>query len=135
MFPPGRYGRRREPRRRRRWTTVLLAVAGALVTLAIASRLYYQYGLESYDGKLIGYTDISDSQITVRFHVYKPADRPAVCHVRALDRARGVVGRADVEVPAGQGHVVASHTIGTSARAVAAELVRCGPPGTTAPRK
>lgn len=79
VFPPGRYGRRREPRRRPVLTALLgLALVAALGTIVV--RMYQQYGDPEYDANVITYTDITDSQVLIDFQVTVPRVAPrCVC--------------------------------------------------------
>jgi hypothetical protein len=125
VFPPGRYGHRREPRRHGR-TVAAVALAAVLVAaLAVAIRLYGQYGDPAYDPQLLRYTDVTDSQIVLTFRVNLPTGEAAVCAVRARSRDGAVVGRAEVPVPAGQPEV--TYKLATTARPVTGEVVRCRP--------
>ncbi|MEU4378892.1 DUF4307 domain-containing protein [Micromonospora echinofusca] len=130
-FPPGRYGRRREPGRRRPLLAVLLAVAMVAVMTLVAVRLYRQYGDPNYDAEVITYTGITDSQVLVDFRVTVPEGGSAVCLVRARDRDGAEVGREEVTVTArpGQRHVSTQHRLTTTARPFIGEVMRCRPPG------
>ncbi|MEU7930944.1 DUF4307 domain-containing protein [Micromonospora echinofusca] len=130
-FPPGRYGRRREPGRRRPLLAVLLAVAMVAVMTLVAVRLYRQYGDPNYDAEVITYTGITDSQVLVDFRVTVPEGATAVCLVRARDRDGAEVGREEVTVTArpGQRHVSAQHRLATTARPFIGEVLRCRPSG------
>ncbi|HEY8532753.1 MAG TPA: DUF4307 domain-containing protein [Micromonospora sp.] len=129
VFPPGRYGRRREPRPRRRWLRgLVVAVAVALATGA-AVRLYQQFGDPNYRAQVITYTDITDSQVVVEFRVTLPPGGSAVCLVRARTRDGAEVGREQVQVtaPPGQRQVTVSHRLTTTARPMVGEVPRCWP--------
>jgi hypothetical protein len=133
VFPPGRYGRRRASAggsRRRRRGPLLLGAAGALVGLVLAGILYARHGNPTYQPTVVGY-DLAADHATVRFRLHKPADRTAVCHLRARSRDGAEVGSADVVVPVGD-NVDVSHTFATSGPPMAVELTWCGapPPGT-----
>ncbi|MGK5520923.1 DUF4307 domain-containing protein [Micromonospora sp. URMC 107] len=130
-FPPGRYGRRREPGRRRPLLTALLVVALVAVMTLVAVRLYRQYGDPNYDAKVITYTGITDSQVLVDFRVTVPEGRSAVCLLRARNRDGAEVGREEVTVTArpGQRQVTTQHRLATTARPFIGEVVRCRPPG------
>jgi hypothetical protein len=123
VFPPGRYGRRRAPRRRWRGagTVALLTVIG--VTLALAIGLYRRYGDRSYEPEVVGFSEITDRQIMIRFRVRLPAGEGAVCAVRARSRAGIVVGRAEVPVPAGATEV--SYRLATTDRPFVGEVPGC----------
>ena len=67
VFPPGRYGRRREPRRRRAWIRwAVPAVAIAIIGL-ITLKLYYQYGQDEFSPTILQYSNVTDTSITVKF--------------------------------------------------------------------
>ncbi|NJP35742.1 DUF4307 domain-containing protein [Micromonospora thermarum] len=130
VFPPGRYGRRREPGRRRPVLAGLLALALAAVLGLVTVRLYQQYGDPEYDATVITYTGITDTQVLVDFRVTVPPGGSAVCVLRARDRAGAEVAREQVTVTArpGERHVTTQHRLATSGRAFIGEVLRCRPP-------
>ena len=125
VFPPGRYGRRRATGRRR-WLPAVLATLVALAGLAIAVRLYQQYGDPLYDAHVVRYTDVTDTQVVVEFQVTVPAGGSAVCVLRARDRAGAEVAREEVRVTAqpGERHPRVVHRLATTGRPVTGEVVR-----------
>jgi hypothetical protein len=123
IFPPGRYGRRREPRPARRGWATLVAVAGAVIGLVLAFTLYQRYGSPEYRAQVVHFQLASD-HVTLRFEVHKSSDRPAVCHVRSRNRAGAEVGAADVPVPPGN-PVTVTYTLKTSGPPVSAEVPAC----------
>jgi hypothetical protein len=126
MFPPGRYGRRRAPRRTRRWVLpTALTVTIALLAL-LAVKLYGQYGTDRFSPTVLRLSDISDSSITVEAQVVKPGGEAAVCTVTALAKDGAVVGRAEVPVPAGT-KATFTYTVHTSARPYVADVPSCRP--------
>lgn len=128
VFPPGRYGRRRAPRGRRRWVPAALVVLVVLAGLAIAVRLHSQYGAGPYDTELVRYTDVTDSQVVVQFRVDLPAGRAALCTVRARNRAGAEVGRAEVRVsPQADRRPLIKYRLATSERPVTGEIKGCSP--------
>lgn len=127
MFPPGRYGRRREPRRRGRVWAGLALVAVLAVAVVLSVRLYQQYGDPAYTPTVIRFSGITDSQVMITFRVHRPAGRAAVCAVRALDADGAVVGRAEVPVPADAGEI--TYRLVTTARPDRPEVPRCRPAG------
>ncbi|MFG3419471.1 DUF4307 domain-containing protein [Micromonospora sp. NPDC047730] len=129
-FPPGRYGRRREPGRRRPLLAALLVIALVAVLSLVTVRLYRQYGDPNYDAQVITYTGITDSQVLVDFRVTVPEGGSAVCLLRARDRAGAEVAKEKVTVTArpGQRQVTTQHRLVTSARPFIGEVVRCRPP-------
>jgi hypothetical protein len=124
VFPPGRYGRRREPRRGRRWLAYLLLVPVVAVGLWFAVRLYDQYGDSSYEPVVSDYTVANDHRVDFRLEVVKGNDDPAVCRVQAQDHNAGEVGYAEVPVPAG-GDVRVDYSLTTNARAFAVTVLGC----------
>ncbi len=124
VFPPGRYGRRREPGRRRPVLRALLAVLGL-----IATKLYRQYGDPEYRADVITYTGITDSRVVVDFRVTLPPGGSATCLLRARAYDGAEVGHAEVTVTAGPGerHVTARHEVPTTARPFIGEVLRCRP--------
>ncbi|MGH3715268.1 MAG: DUF4307 domain-containing protein [Micromonosporaceae bacterium] len=133
-FPPGRYGRRREPRPQRRWVAVVLTVAVIVAGLAVSVQLYRQYGDPTYQPKVLTF-DVAQSkrEVTIRFQVYKPGGEPATCIVRARAANGEEVGRAEVDIPAGApdaDSVTVTYTLATSREPVTGEVVGCAPAGT-----
>jgi hypothetical protein len=126
VFPAGRYGRRRAPRRQRRWLTVAVAVVVLLAAAVVAIRLYRQYGQLDYQPTVRRLSEVSDSGISVEFEVRKPADREATCRVRARAATGEEVGYAEVDAPKGD-RVVVTVRVPTSKRPRVAEVLRCGP--------
>ncbi|MFR9779343.1 DUF4307 domain-containing protein [Micromonospora sp. MS34] len=131
IFPPGRYGRRREPARRRPLLLALVvAVLMAVLGLA-AAKLYQQYGDPEYRGELITYSGITDSRVVVDFRVTVPPGGSATCLLRARSRDGADVGHVEATVTAGPGqrHVTARHEVPTTARPFIGEVLRCRPAG------
>ncbi|HEX8628090.1 MAG TPA: DUF4307 domain-containing protein [Catenuloplanes sp.] len=130
VFPPGRYGRRRE-RRRRPALAVVLAMGVLIAGTLIAVRLYRLYGDPLYDAQLIGYTGITDTQVVVDFRVNLPPGGAAVCALRARSYDGVEVGRVEVPVRAEPQRrlAVAREVVRTTARPFIGEVVRCRPAG------
>jgi hypothetical protein len=125
VFPPGRYGRRRDPRRaRRRWLPIAVSVLLALGAVAIGARLYGQYGNSPYQASVTGIDQVTDSSVAVTFTVRKRDAGPAVCRVQAKDRSAAEVGYAEVPVN-GAGTVRVRYTLTTSARPYAVDVLGC----------
>jgi hypothetical protein len=129
-FPPGRYGRRRDPRRARRRALPVLAVLGAVVGLLTAVALYQQYRPAEYQRQLVSFDVRSASQAQFRLQVTRPAGRPAECTVQALAYDHSAVGQTRVEIPpgpTGSGTVTVTASLRTTARAYTGEVQGCGP--------
>jgi hypothetical protein len=133
VFPPGRYGRRRDPRWRHSHRLQLILVGTALLAVvgigaATAHALGQQYGPgRPYEATVERFYDITDEQVTVEFSVVVPDGEAAVCAVRARARDGAEVGREEVRVdsePQEQRPRV-THTLATSERPVTGEVQRC----------
>jgi hypothetical protein len=125
VFPPGRYGRRREPRRHRRGLAALALVAVLAATAALSVALFLRYGDPAYQARVVGYTELSEREMEIRFRVRLPAGEGAVCAVRARGRDGAEVGRAEVPVPAGATEV--TYRLVTTGRPFVGEVSRCRP--------
>ena len=130
VFPPGRYGKRRDGRRHV-LVPALFAAALIVVLLLVSIRLYRQYGDPTYDAQVIRYVDISDTQVTIDFLVTVPPGGSATCVLRARSYDGAEVGRRSVQVTAADGErqVTASELVRTTARPFIGEVLRCGPAG------
>jgi hypothetical protein len=125
VFPPGRYGHRREPRRGRRWLAYLLLAPVLAAGLWLAVRLYDQYADSSnYEPIVTGFTVVSDQQVDVRYEVGKADKSPATCRLQATDQSSREVGYAEVSVPSGS-DVRGSYTMTTKARAANVSVLGC----------
>jgi hypothetical protein len=126
-FPPGRYGRRRDPAHQRRARVLGIVVAGLVVAGAVAAgvKVYRQYLRAPYQVGTVTVNGITDTGVTVTFEVRKPADAAASCTVRALAGGGAEVGRARVDVPAGTTRI--TYTLVATKRPVTAEVPGCGP--------
>jgi hypothetical protein len=133
VFPPGRYGRRRDParQRRRKLVTFTLAVVVGLVGVVIAFKLFNQYSQPAYQVSDLATTAVTDTSITVSFSVNLPAGSGAACTVVANTRDGARVGTAEIAVPpaaAGETSTRVTYTLPTSQRAFAGTVPGCGPP-------
>lgn len=128
VFPPGRYGRRREPRRRPGLVPLLLACLGVVIGLLLAVALYQRYGTPDRRPEVVAIEEFADDHVTFRFRVYQPPGEPSTCRVRARARSGSEVGAADVSVPApdpGADSVTIRYRLATTERPVSAEVIRC----------
>ncbi len=75
--------------------------------------------------RTVGYTDVTETSVTVEFDVFKPADRGVSCTVRALDVSSTEVGRATVAVTAPQADVHVVYALPVTGRPTAAEVTDC----------
>jgi hypothetical protein len=130
VFPPGRYGRRRDGRRHV-LVPALFAAALVVVLLLVSVKLYRQYGDPTYDAAVIRYTGITDTQVTVDFRVTVPPGGSATCLLRARSYSGAEVGRRTVTVTAsaGERQATASEPVPTTARPFIGEVLRCAAAG------
>jgi len=127
VFPPGRYGRRREPTPpRRRWVIAIVAAVVVAAALSISIKLFQQYGQPEYAPQVRRYFDVTDSGVSVEFVVRKPADKVGTCVVRARSKDGAQVGLANVDAPLGD-PVVVTYRLSTTARPFAIDVPRCDP--------
>ena len=129
-WPPGRYGRRRDPRRwsRIRWLPAALIVAVIIVGTAMAYQLNRQYGAaRPYHPTVERFYDITDEQVVVEFTVRVPDGETAICAVRARAADGGEVGREEVVVnpPRGVTRPRVVYRLATTERPVTGEVQRC----------
>jgi len=131
VFPPGRYGRRREPGRRRPVLRALLVAVLLAAMGLVAAKLYTQYGDPDYQADVITYTGITDSRVVVDFRVTLPPGGSATCLLRARAHDGAEVGHAEVAVTTrpGERHVTVRHEVPTTARPFIGEVLRCRPAG------
>ena len=128
VFPPGRYGRRRDGRRR----IALPILFGALVlafAVFLTVRLYSTYGDPDYNPRIVGWTDVSASGMTIDFTVRVPAGGSASCVLRARSYDGAEVGRRTVTVTAAPGATIAEakEPVTTTKLASHGDVVRCNP--------
>lgn len=130
VFPPGRYGRRRERRRASRWALPALVVLVVVAGLAVTATLYRRYaGGGQVRGTVVAYDVVADDRVRVRFTVRGADGAAATCTVRARGADGAEVGRAEVAVPAtrtGDDRTVTAELV-TTGRAVTGEVQRCAP--------
>ena len=129
-FPPGRYGRRRDGKRHLAVPITVGAIV-LVVCLALTVKLYHQYGDPTYDGQIVGWSEVTDSQITIDFTVRVPAGGSASCVLRARAYDGGEVGRRTVTVSAKgtDTTIEAREPVPTTARASVGDVLTCQPPG------
>jgi hypothetical protein len=130
VFPPGRYGRRRDGKRHVVGPIIVCALV-LVASVLLAVRLYQRYGDTDYDPQIVGWSDVTDTRMTIEFTVRVPAGGSASCVLRALAYDGSEVGRRTVTVTArGDDTTIdARETVTTTARAAVGEPVRCRPTG------
>jgi hypothetical protein len=128
VFPPGRYGHRREGRPRRTVPIILLGLV-ILASLAVTIKLYQQFGQTDYQAQIVGWDRPATTQILIKFTVTVPSGAPARCTLRARDYGGNEVGRREVVVrPSGDAtKITAQEAVPTTARASVGEVLGCQP--------
>lgn len=127
VFPPGRYGHRRAPGRRRRIVPIVLAALVLVASVLITVRLYDRWGQTDYESKIVGWSDDSAARLTIEFEVRVPAAGTATCVLRARSYDGAEVGLREVQVtnPGATASIRAREDVPTSARASHGDVVRC----------
>jgi Domain of unknown function (DUF4307) len=126
VFPPGRYGHRREGRPRRVVPAIIMAAVIA-VSVLVTIKLYQEYGQTDYQSQIVGWDPPTDSQILIHFTVTVPAGAPAKCSLQARDYGGNDLGDRDVVVrPVGRATTIdAREAVPTKARATAGYVLGC----------
>ena len=129
IFPPGRYGRRREPRGTRPWLIAALAILLAGAGTLIGINLFRAYGQGDYAASVTRWGDVTDTQVVVTFVVRLPAGGKARCVVRARDTTGAETGRDEITVSAGPDARATeiTHRLSTRTRPVTGEVQGCRP--------
>ena len=129
-FPPGRYGRRRAGKRRRALPLTVLTIV-IIGSLLLTVRLYRQWGDPNYGSQIVGWTDVTATQMKIQFTVRVPAGGSASCLLRARDYGGTEVGHRTVTVSAADDKttISASEVVPTTAQGSVGEVIRCQPPG------
>ncbi len=125
-FPDGRYGRRREPSRRRPGVTAAFTAGVIAAGVVTAWLLTESYGQDELSERLLAYDDSVPGQVEITFEVYKPAGEGATCAVRSRDLAGAEIGYAEVEVPADAStHVEMTYVLPVEGDVNTGEVLRC----------
>jgi hypothetical protein len=108
---------------------VLTLVLVGCVFLAV--RLYRQYGDPTYDSQIVGWSDVTATQMRIKFTVTVPAGGSASCTIRARTYNGDEVGRRTVTVRAAAGAttIPADELVTTTAKAAAGDVLRCSAAG------
>jgi len=123
VFPPGRYGRRRERPAARRWVVPALASLALAVALGLAVVAYRNQN-SGVQASVTGFS-IDPASVRVTFEVSRPADQAVRCLLRARDVRGAEVGRARVPIAAGPSRVIVTYTLTTHGRANTGEVYGC----------
>jgi hypothetical protein len=128
VFPPGRYGRRRDGRGVSRQRIAAIAAAVVLAGGFIAVRLFNAYGDGDYTAAVTKFV-IADDGVAVTLMVRLPDDGAAICVVRARDATGAETGREEIRVVAGAEpeRTMVTHRLATKNRPVTGEVKGCRP--------
>ncbi|WP_246607319.1 DUF4307 domain-containing protein [Paractinoplanes toevensis] len=128
VFPPGRYGRRRDGRRKLAGPIIALALVVA-VSVLISIKLYQRYGETDYQPQIVGWAEPSDTVMTIKFTVRVPAGGATECVLRARDYGGNEIGRRTVVVRAAAGEttIEAEEAVTTTERGSVGDVVGCHP--------
>ncbi|AEV81866.1 hypothetical protein ACPL_969 [Actinoplanes sp. SE50/110] len=131
VFPPGRYGRRREPGRRRPLGLVVAAVVCGVLALGLTWAYYQKFGRTDYSPEIVGWNEPTDTEMVIKFRVRVPAGESAACMLRARDYQGYELGTRTVTVPArpGGGEIVVTGSVPTTARGSVGDVMSCRPAG------
>jgi hypothetical protein len=125
-FPLGRYGRRRDGKRHLAVPVTVLTLV-IIASLLLSVRLYQRWGDPTYDAQIVGWTDVTTTQMKIQFTVTVPAGGAASCVVRARDYGGNEVGRRTVVVSAtgSATSISASEVVSTTSRGSVGDVIRC----------
>jgi len=101
-----------------------VAVTGALFVSWVVWAAVQQ-AQQDVRWRTVGYSDSTDSEVTVEFDVFKPAGSTVTCLVRALDVHSSEVGRAEVPVTSTQSDANIVYRLAVTERPNTAEVVSC----------
>lgn len=107
---------------------VVHAVIGLLVAIIAGGWGYVMWSMTGSGSgaiaQVVSFT-VAPDRAEVVFTVAKPADRAAVCRLRALDRTQAEVGTRDVTIAAGQGARPLRERLATSVEAASVHIQYC----------
>lgn len=123
-----RYGRSAEQRP----AVIAAACVAAALGIAWVAWAAEHWATPQAASRLISYSDITEEAVTVQIQVDREMGIPVTCELQARGPDQAVVGRATIEIPAGDDtRLFLSETIPTSERPENAELLGCRGPDQT----
>ncbi|MFT4283942.1 MAG: DUF4307 domain-containing protein [Protaetiibacter sp.] len=121
-----RYGRTPAHRARMRVLALLAAVGVAVVVVAWVVWVGLLSPAASLETKDVGFVQLSESSVEVRWQLTAPADAPVSCAVKAVSEKHAVIGWRVVEVPPASATTrVLRETLRTSEPPVGGSVYRC----------
>jgi len=111
----------------RRTPVVLLVVLGVVVLafLGWVGWAALQQSAADVRWSTFGYSDVSDTSVTVEFDVFKQPGETVMCTVQALDVTSDVVGQARVEVSGDRADVHVTYALPVTRRPTSAQVESC----------
>ena len=107
-----------------KWWVIGTLGIGAGIALAVWFGLSATLGQPSW--QTLGYKVVDDQTVRVTFEVNRPGGKALTCTVEALARDFGVVGTAQVAVPASPDETsTQTSTLRTTSRAVTGQVRTC----------
>ncbi|MEU8245309.1 DUF4307 domain-containing protein [Nonomuraea sp. NPDC048916] len=108
---------------------VVHVVIGVLVAIIAGGWGYVMWSMTGSStgaaSQVVSFTVEGPNQAEITFDVDKPADRAAVCRIRALDVNHAEVGSKEVKIPAGEGSKRLKERLGTSVQATSVHIQYC----------
>ncbi|MFB9250672.1 DUF4307 domain-containing protein [Sphaerisporangium melleum] len=106
--------------------TIAFVVIGIFIAIAMGGWGYVMMAAKgNTDVLTIAFTVDGPNSITITFQAHKPADRTAVCRLRATDVDHVEVGTRDVTIPPGEEDVRLTERVDTTARATSGHVQHC----------
>lgn len=106
-----------------RWWIIGIVVCGAFV--GVGSWVIISRMSQAITAETLAYSVDDHGSTVVTFRVHKPAEVAVTCTVQALDISHGVVGTAQVPIPAGSGTSTLTQTVRTTNLAVTGMVSDC----------
>ncbi|WP_214416499.1 DUF4307 domain-containing protein [Sphaerisporangium fuscum] len=121
-FPerPGRFGRTGR--------SIALIIIGIFIAIAMGGWGYVMMSMRGNPDvptDVIAFDVSGPTSVTITFQAHKPADREAVCRLRAVDTEHVEVGTRDVTLPKGRSDVQLTERLQTSAQATSGHVQYC----------
>lgn len=121
-----RYGRTPAHRARMRLVAALAAVGVAVAVIGWVVWVGLLSPDASIEAKDVGFVELSDSSVEVRWQLTAPAGAPVSCAVKAVSEKHAVIGWRIVEVPPSETTTrVLRETLRTSEPPVGGSVYRC----------
>jgi hypothetical protein len=108
---------------------VVHVVIGVLVAIIAGGWGYLMWTMASggtgAPSQVVTFEIKSPSRAEITFEIYKPADRAAICQIRALDVSHAEVGSKEVRIPPGEGSKQVKESLDTSGQATSVTIQYC----------